>query len=331
MKFILQISLATIVMGASVAGLVLLGRSEAEQAPLPLVQKNEPTRVAQVEDKESAVAALPVDLQSARSFVPPDAWIVADFRGDITGRTPFSDQPGACQTVAAPERVAVAILPPKGNTQPELLLAAPNVSAEFWNCAVARIEGAGGVPLAENEEYQVFQSPSGIVARGPGGAMVFLTSQTQLETALAVLSQLSPSAAQEGPHAGLLARMHPEGVDRSQVALDATLALPSDWMSSVGQDAEKSPLRHLRAAFLSAKEDGSAQGGVDCEESGCAEVLTFLLRAQRDLLAGLPPAIGQAVQNSLSARHLEGTGRIAIDWAPSGLDWGQLLGRFLGP
>jgi hypothetical protein len=331
MKFFQKMALATFVMGASVAGLVLVGRGGAEQEPPPVVHNIGVAPAPKAEDKAPPSSPLPLDLESARSFVPPDAWIVADFRGDITGRTPFSDQPGECQTVPAPGRVAVAILPPKGGTQPDLLLAAPKVSTAFWNCAVARIEGAGGVPLAENEEYQVFQSPSGIVARGPGGAMVFLTSQAHLESALSVLSQISPSAAQEGPHARLLARMHPEGVDRSQVALDATLALPPDWMSSVGQDAEKSPLRHLRAAFLSAKEDGSAQGGVDCEEAGCEEVLTFLNRARGDLLAGLPPAIGEAVKKSLTARHIVGTGRIAIDWAPSGLNWGQILGRFLGP
>jgi hypothetical protein len=124
--------------------------------------------------------------------------------------------------------------------------------------------------------------------------------------------------------------MHPTADERDQVVLDATLALPEDWLASVGQDADKSPLRHIRAAFLSAFQDGSAQGGVDCEEAGCASVLAFLLRAQGDFVATLPAPLKAAVGKSLRAQHLEGTGRIAITWAPAGLDWGSLVSALLG-
>jgi hypothetical protein len=205
------------------------------------------------------------------------------------------------------------------------------VDEQFWLCAVARIEAAGGGALAQNEEYQVFQSPSGLVARGPGGAMVFLTSQTHLESALAVLSGIAPSAADSGAHARLLSRMHPNEGERDQVILDATLALPEDWLASVGQDADKSPLRHIQAAFLSANQDGSAQGGVDCEEAGCPSVLAFLIRAQGDFVASLPGPVKAAVNKSLRAQHVAGTGRIAITWAPAGLDWASLVSGLLGP
>lgn len=332
MKFPKQIALATVVMAACIAGLVVLGKNGQEQLSPPS-SKTDPIEVAPSPSQKEAQAFVPVsvDQQSARLLVPPNAWIVADFRGDLTGHMPFEDQTGECAKVPPPSRVAVAILPPQGGAQPELLLAAPSVEKAFWTCAVARIESAGGTALAENDEYQVFQSPTGIVARGPRGAMIFLSGRTHLETALSVLSEINPSAAVEGPHAALYSRMHPKGSEQSQMVFDATLALPSDWMASVGQDAEKSPLRHIHAAFLSASEDGSAQGGIDCDESGCDEVLNFLNRAQGDLVKGFAPDIADAIHKSLKAQHLKGAGRIAIDWSPSGLNWTKLLGRFLGP
>lgn len=334
MKFPKQIALAALIMTGSVAALVWVGRDKSDRAPAAQVAPaSPPGGVAPTPPPtpKDGGPVSPPDPTSARHLVPPDAWLVVDFRGDLTGRLPFEDQGGLCAKVPPPDRVVFGILAPQEGGQPDLLLAAPRVDEQFWLCAVARIEAAGGGALAQNEEYQVFQSPSGLVARGPGGAMVFLTSQTHLESALAVLSGIAPSAADSGPHARLLSRMHPQPEERDQVIVDATLALPEDWLASVGQDADKSPLRHIRAAFLSAYQDGSAQGGVDCDEAGCAAVLAFLIRAQGDFVATLPAPVKLAVSKSLRAEHVEGAGRIAITWSPSGLDWGSLVSGLLGP
>src|SRR5690606_22928516 len=151
-----------------------------------------------------------------------------------------------CGKVSAPERVALGVLPPVGESGPVLLLAAPSVTETFWGCARDRIVRAGGIPLAQNDQFDVLKSPTGVVARGPDGSLIFLSDEGHLEAALAVLSGLGPNSANAGAHAKLFRRMYPDikkGAD-AKSALDLTLALPPAWLSSVGQDAEKSPLRH---------------------------------------------------------------------------------------
>jgi hypothetical protein len=195
---------------------------------------------------------------------------------------------------------------------------------------------AGGTALAQNERYEVLKSPSGVVARGPEGSLVFLTSEGHLEEALSVLSALVPGAARAGAHAELYARMHPprapRGADKvDDSILDITLALPNDWLSSVGQEKEKSPLRFISSAFLTSHANGSAQGGIECVEAGCAEVLAFLKRAQQDLLDSLPSATRAGIGEALRMKHVAGAGRIAIEWDPSRVSLGSLLGQLLGP
>ena len=97
----------------------------------------------------------------------------------------------------------------------------------------------------------------------------------------------------------------------------------------MGQDASKSPLRFVRSAFLGVNEDGSAQGGIECEEAGCAEVFAFLERAKEDLLSGLPDDTAGAARHALRAEHVKGAGRITLTWLPERIPLGQLLGRFL--
>jgi len=264
-------------------------------------------------------------------LVPENAWIVADFQGDLTGQKPFADQPGLCESVPAPERVVMAILPPKTGSQPDFLIGARRVEETFWGCARDRIVRAGGTPLAQNDQYEVLKSPSGVVARGPLGSMVFLTSEGHLEEALSALSDLTTGAGSGGPHAALLDRVYRDGADPQNSVLDITLSLPSEWLASVGQDQTKTPLRFVRSAFVSAKVDGSAQGGVECDEEGCAEVLSFMRRAQSDAVSEMPTTAGAVVERSLSMEHVEGTGRIALDWKPSEIPLGALLGSFLGP
>lgn len=264
----------------------------------------------------------------ARALVPPDAWAVADFRGDLTGEKPFDDQEGLCASVPPPPRVVIAVLPPRQGAEPDLLIGARKVGDTFWGCARDRIVRAGGTALAQNERYEVLQSPTGVVARGPDGSMVFLTSDVHLEAALAVMSDLSPSAVAGGTHAGLYARTH-ERPNVRPSALDLTVALPENWLASVGQEAKETPLRFIRSAFLSVAEEGSAQGGITCEEAGCAEVLGFLLRAKSDMTAELPNDLRQSIDASVQAEHVVGSGRIAVTWTPQNLPLGQLLGRFL--
>lgn len=336
MSFPKQAALATLVVAAGVGGLYFAGRSDsspASRGPSDATSSPEDGRSDEHEPPQDEGPTFDGPLsvaQAARNLVPPGAWLVVDFRGDITGKTPFSDQPGLCASVPAPERVAMAVLPPKVDNEPDLLIAAQNVKDAFWGCARDMIVRAGGTALAQNERYEVLKSPSGVVARGPEGSLVFLTSEAHLEAALAVLSELAPGAARSGPHAQLYARMHPKPDAEKDAVMSLTLSLPKDWLASVGQDQEKTPLRFISSAFLSSHADGSAQGGIDCEESGCAEVLEFLNRARADFLDQLPPATGQAIQEALRLKHVRGAGRIAVTWDPSQVSLGTLLGQFLG-
>ncbi|GEM_PF-1262216 len=342
MSFSKQIVGATLVVTATVGALVFWGReSTQEEAPglgartvldVALPSKKAGPSPTETEKKTAEkhlppVPALARDLASARALVPARAWLVADFDGELVGQKPFADKEGPCALVPAPPRVAVALLPPNKGDPPDLLIAAPQVSDEFWNCARLRVEQSGGRPLAENERFQVLKSPSGVVAHGPGGGMVFLTSETHLEEALTVLSGLGENARNTEPHSRLFHKMHGDKSVAPGSVLDATLSVSTDWMTSLGHDAAKSPLRFIQSAYISSQPNGGAQGGIDCLEEGCEDVLAFLNRAKTDLLKKLPPATAEVVSASLTAHHLQGTGRIALHWAPTSAQLGTFLGR----
>lgn len=344
MSFAKQATLATLVISGLVFGLYSFGKNDAGPHAVGR-EENETSLVAAKKDaapskdgaqeaeatREEEPLSGPLSPgQQARDLAPSSAWLVADFRGDITGQKPFAGEPGLCDSVPAPARVVVAVLPPKVGNEPELLIAARKVDDIFWGCARDMIVRAGGTALAQNDRYEVLKSPSGVVARGPEGSLVFLTSEGHLEAALAALSDLTPGAGRLGPHAKLYTRMHPPGSKTEDSTMDLTLALPEDWLSSVGQEKEKTPLRFISSAFLSSHVDGSASGGIECAEAGCAEVLDFLKRAQTDLLAQLPPATRSGIGEALKMKHVTGAGRISLEWDPASVSLGTLLGQFLG-
>lgn len=330
MSFPKQMAAATLVVVAGVSGLFVLGqRKQAER-------ESSAEGAAPSEAPETAPAdTRPVGAalqHETRALVPPSAWLVADFRGDLTGNMPFVEpgEEGLCAKVQAPSRVSLAILPPVDESGPILQLAAPDISEAFWGCARDRIVRAGGVPIAQNDQFDVLKSPSGIVARGPDRSILFLSNERHLEAGLAVLAGLNVTSASAGPHAELYRRMHPQGAPKAPTALDMTLSLPPDWLKSVGKDAETSPLRYLKGAHLTLAQDGSAEGGIDCEEAGCDEVLAFLERAKADLSQVLPEAARQTVNSSLSAHHEKGTGRVSVKWSKAGGRLQDLLAPFFG-
>lgn len=347
MSFVKQAALATLLVAGCVGGLYFLRQTKADtiqeatdlEAPsspdaAPPSKGAPPSKDALSSKGAPGEVEVRLDgplspAQRARDLAPPTSWLVADFRGDITGQKPFAGEPGLCASVPAPKRVAMALLPPKTGTEPDLLIAARTVDDVFWGCARDMIIRAGGTALAQNDRYEVLKSPSGVVAHGPDGSLVFLTSEAHLEEALSVLSDLSPGAARLGAHARLYTRLHPSGGGKDSM-MDITLALPKDWLSSVGQAEEKTPLRFITAAFLTSHVDGSAQGGIDCAEAGCAEVLEFLERALMDLLDTLPSATRNGIGEALKMKHVVGAGRIVIEWDPSSVSLGSLLGQFLG-
>jgi hypothetical protein len=118
-------------------------------------------------------------------------------------------------------------------------------------------------------------------------------------------------------------------------ALRLSVALPGDWLASAGPDAERSPLRHLRAATLTGRADGSAEGAVHCLEPGCAELARFLERAARDLLTGLPSGLALPAARALRAEVIPAApgslGRVALSYAPSGVPLSRLVEAALGP
>jgi len=292
----------------TVGALVYLGRTEQAAAPREIAKVSETmSAVSAASATQAAPPARPplptgaAIHHAARALVPEEAWLVVDFRGDLAGARPFEDQPGACKSVPAPGRVAVALLPPLDKTAPgpELLLAAPQVTDEFWGCARDRVVRAGGTVLAQNAQFEVIKSPSGVVALGPQRAMIFLSNEGYLERGLTVLSDLGQSAAHASTHAGLFRQLHPAGTAQDPTDLDLTLQLPADWLKSVGQDAQLTPLRHLQAAYLSIAAQGGARGGISCAEPGCAEMLAFLQSTKRDLLESLPKERAQLIDEGL--------------------------------
>lgn len=344
MSFAKQLVGAVLVVGLGVGGLWALRQGQAE--PAPDAASGEQGEVDQPAPSTAEPAPLPegkgID-HAVRSLVPGNALLVADFRGDLSGAAPFAGVGGYCEAVPSPERMGLGLLP--GKEEPELLLVAPAVSDTFWGCARDRIVRAGGNAIAQNDEFEVLQSPAGVVARGPGGAMAFLAGGgAALETVLEALSGVGDSAAHDGVHAGLYRRMHPDlqlAGDRGATArnlptgassseLDLTLALPPSWLSSVGPEAEVSPLRHVRAGFFTLSPDGSAQGGVDCVEPGCAEVAAFFERAASDLSKRLPAATAAALREGLRVEHIPASGRIVLRFERSEVSLASLLGGLLG-
>jgi len=346
------------VVAVTVTTLVYFGRTAQEEAPRD---------GAQVSDTMSAVSAsaaaradvpvrpaLPTGAaihHAARTLVPEEAWLVADFRGELTGARPFEDQPGDCKQVPAPARVVVALLPPlsKDAPGPELLLAAPQVTAEFWGCARDRVVRAGGTVLAQNDQFEVIKSPSGVVALGPNRSMIFLSNEGYLERGLTVLSDLGQSAAHASTHAGLFRQLHPTGIVKDATDLDLTLQLPADWLESVGQDAKLTPLRHLQAAYLSVSAQGGARGGISCAEPGCREMLKFLESTKHDLLKSLPKERAKLIDEGLeliyqppgtdaaagggsgvsAAPGKAGSGNIAVRWSNATTKLQDVLGGLI--
>lgn len=344
MSFVKQLVSAVVVVGLGVGGLWALRQGQPASSPDAVSGERE--QVEEPAPSTAEPAPLPegkgID-HAVRSLVPGSAWLVADFRGDLSGAVPFAGSEGYCEKVPPPERMGIGLVP--GTDGPDLLLVAPSVSDTFWGCARDRIIRAGGNAIAQNDQFEVLQSPAGVVARGPGGSMAFLAGGgAALETVLEVLSGVGESAAHDGVHAGLYRRMHPElqpGGAQGATArnlpaaaphsdLDLTLALPPSWLAAAGPDAKASPLRHVRAGFFTLGPDGSAQGGVDCVEPGCADVASFLTRALRDLDTRLPAATARALREGLQVEHLKESGRIVLRFEPGELPLGSLLGGLLG-
>ena len=334
--------LSSVVVVGAVGALVYFGRSSPQETAADAQQVAQTMSAASATSSAQVSAptrpALPQGaaiVHSARALVPEEAWLVTDFRGDLTGARPFEDQPGSCAGVPAPARVVLALLPPLTQTAPgpELLLAAPQVSEEFWGCARDRVVRAGGTVLAQNAQFEVIKSPSGVVALGPNRSMIFLTNDGYLERGLTVLSDLGQSAAHAGTHAGLFRQLHQSGAAEGTTDLDLTLQLPADWLQSVGQEAKLTPLRHLQAAYLSMGAQGGARGGISCAEPGCAEMLTFLESAKSDVLKTLPEDKARVIDEGLKLQYVPrgddarggggsaadqartGTGNIIVSWS----------------
>src|SRR5690606_26344580 len=105
-----------------------------------------------------------------------------------------------------------------------------------------------------------------------------------------------------------------------------TVYLPQDWLSSVGDDAKLSPLRHLRAGYISVAPGGSARGGFDCTEPGCRDLYSFLKGARDDLSAQLPAVRRAQIEAALNIEYVEKSGNISVLWSPNDLRIQDLLG-----
>lgn len=316
-----QLAQASLVVFALVGGLYLLGQHRKTSTNTESLQRAERPSKSHAPEK-----------RQARSLLPRDAWLVADFPGDLLEEAPFADastaQDDPCRFVPAPERVAVALLPPQRGTSPEMMLAAPHVSDAFWNCAQKRVLAAGGQVAGHTERLEVLQSPSGVLARGPRGSLVFATSKAHVEVALALLVGEQVPSALTGAHAELAARF---GHENDQPVIRLTVRLPPGWLTTVGPDADRSPLRHLQAAGLTADEKGSARGILHCAKEGCDELLSFARRVRADLVDELPGhRVGEALQLAPAVSDsAEATGAISLSWDGEKAPLLPLLSRFM--
>ncbi len=353
-SFPLQLALATAVVGAVIAGLVALGRMDrgasraearsahlGEEAPTGEgVREHPPSKQSAPGNQASTLS------DQARSLVPAASWLVADFEGRLMGQAPFSGQmTGACAKIGAPERVAVGLLPPESSDAVRLVLAAPEVSEPFWRCAKKRVLQAGGKEVGKTRGYEVLESPSGVLVRSPGGDLLFGTTEDLLAPLLALTRHKLPSAHSAQPHKKMASRAlsedplagdsglrDPSGAQApaGPPPLLITLQLPPGWLEAAGQDASRSPLRHLISATLIARADGSATGSLTCLNPGCDELGEFLQRARDDLASSLPQEMAQALEKSLRTHYIAGsgeTGRIALSWASPEVPISQLARR----
>src|SRR6187551_616990 len=146
MSALKPLAAAGVLLVGTVSALVYFGRHDAAGSTRTASTDAAPKSATSSAPIQAAQPSAPAPVgsgivHSARSLIPKEAWLVADFRGDLTGTRPFEDQTGLCKEVPAPPRVALGILPPLATSKggPEMMLAAPEVSDTFWGCARDRI------------------------------------------------------------------------------------------------------------------------------------------------------------------------------------------------
>ena len=253
--------------------------------------------------------------------------------------------------------LALGLLPPAeegsaggANAEMDLFLGAPSVGDDFWQCAKKRVLLAGGTTVGEEQGFEVLKSPSGVLIRSPEGHLVFTTNGVRLKQALALASgrpqgEQVRSAQLFGPHAALAASLTPQAAAPGSSApgrgaaedvtseFVVTIHLPRDWLAGAGPDSADSPLRHLQAAALVGRSDGSALGALHCEEPGCLELARFLDRSRTDIEARLPANLQARVGRALTAELVSGpsggSGRIVLRWSGAELPLTTLLGQLL--
>src|SRR5688572_17916772 len=322
-------------MGGLVTGLFFLGQANQAQSSVA------PQALGTARSSEAA-RNQPVD---ARSLLPARAYLVIEFEGRLTGASPFGSNTGACAKVSPPERVGLAVgeedgaLPSvDGRTNltaggTVLFLVSPAVTPEFWRCVRTEILSAGGHPLSSSPDEEALESPNGVVLYSRG-RLLFSSDRTLLPELLALAAGRAPSAASTPPHSTLVTGLAPSR-DVRTAPLVATLHFREDWLADLGEEALKTPLRHLRAGSLRAEADGSATGTLECLEPGCEELAAFLLRARADLGKMLPPALGDASTRSWKAalqRVSPARGVIRLTWEAQGMtfsDWAGGLWQHL--
>lgn len=333
-SFPLQLALSTLAIGSVIAGLVWLGQRQGSDL--------QPGSAFAPSGRGIPGATPPTgerpprgDSSLTRRLLPASAWLVMDFEGKMMGEAPFAGQlEGHCAELAAPRRVGIGVMPARSTTLGVgLVLVAPQVSEQFWECARARVLKAGGQDGGRAKGFEVLESPSGILIRTPQRDLLFTTQESLLEALLAVARDAESSALAAGPHADMLGRLVVGEAGAASPPLLLTLHLPPDWLTSAGPEADHSPLRHLTGATLVARHDGSAAGALDCQQPGCQDLAEFLLRARKDLSAELPERLAHELAGSLDAQLLElgsGKGRIALTWTSQQVSLGELARTLLG-
>lgn len=326
-----QLSLSALVMGGVVAGLFLLGQERARSSSAEDAFGSNTSRQSATPPLARAGASGPGI--GARALLPARSWLVVDFDGRLTGASPFTSSAGPCRSVPPPERVGLA-LGSEGSSA--LLLVSPAVSPEFWSCVRAEVLAAGGRALPAEPDHEALESPSGVLVHREG-RLLFSSDRRQLSELAMLARGQGESAASAAPHAQLTSALaEPAGIlTRGGAPLWATLHVPPTWLADLGPEAQKTPLRHLRAGALRADRDGGAAGALECSEPGCEELAGFLVRARSDLAELLPPPLGEATAQSWSASHqrLSPTaGLIRLRWSPTRLpfsDWVSGLWTFV--
>ncbi len=286
-------------------------------------------------------------LVEARELLPPESWVVADVAGKLIWSRPFATGPGEkplgdyCEGMPAPERVAIAVTRPTNPARRaegtggeagldipgefDLVLAAPRVTDDFFECVLEKVAQHGGKPPQHAEGYTVIESRSGLIVHSPEGHLWFSSNSGDLERGLALLRGRAPHAGSAGAHGEYTKRLRGARGASDTIGL-VTFDLPEDSLTSLNRELPDD-LSHLRRGGLVAFVDGGALGTVECPPAVCARLASSLDLIARYAFKELPIELRARSERALrfETTPSDALGRVVMTWTPNEIRLTELI------